>query len=115
MTGVSEIILVLIASFIGAFGALFFKKCSGMFSLNLIKQLRNKYLIVGGVLYILATAFFVWALKTGELTILYPLVSTTYIWVAIFSVKFLKERMNIWKILGILAIMVGVVFIGISG
>ena len=75
---------------------------------------RNWKLILGGSIYIISGVITIIAFKGGELSVLYPLVATIYIWTLIFSIFFLKEKMNIYKWLGILAIVLGVIFIGLG-
>lgn len=104
--------IVLFAQIIGAFGAIYFKKASGEFSLKTAYQ--NKDLIIGLICYGLATVLFIPALKGGELSVLYPLVSTVYVWVAIFSIWMLDEKMTAIKIWGIGAIVAGVILIGLG-
>ena len=65
-------------------------------------------------MYALGTVLFIPALKGGDLSILYPFVALTYIWVSLLSVKFLGEKMNFMKWMGISLIIVGVSFIGIG-
>ena len=79
-----------------------------------LKFLLNKKLIAGLSLYAIATIIFIPALKGGELSVLYPFVALSYVWVSLLSVRFLKERMNIHKWLGILLIIIGVILIGLS-
>jgi len=70
---------------------------------------------MGGIaLYAVGTALFIPALKGGDLSILYPFVSVTYVWVALLSVKYLGEKMNKYKWAGITLIILGVTFIGIG-
>ena len=107
-----SIIVVLLISIVGALGALFFKRGSAKFSLSVSGLFKNKNLIIGVVLSAITTIVFVFSLKGGELSILYPFVSTGFIWTAIFSVKFLGEGMNRYKLLGIALIVVGVSVIG---
>lgn len=76
--------------------------------------IKNYYLIAGFLFYALGTILFIPALKGGELSILYPLVATTYIWVSLWSIKFLKERMNKQKWIGVLLVIIGVIFIGLG-
>ena len=45
---------------------------------------------------------------------LVPLASLNYIWTAILAQYYLNEKMNVWKWAGILAIFVGLAFIGIG-
>jgi len=106
--------LVLSASFLGSLGPIMLKKASGKISLNIIDLVKNGYLISGFLFYGLGTILFIPALKGGELSVLYPLVATTYIWVSLWSMLFLKEKMNKQKWLGVLLVIVGVVFIGLG-
>lgn len=105
--------LVLLACLLGSFGPIMLKKASDKpFKIKGI--LTNYYLIGGFLFYGLGTILFIPALKGGELSVLYPLVATTYIWVSIWSIKFLKEKMNKQKWMGILLIIIGVIFIGLG-
>lgn len=111
-THILSIIATLIGSFIGAYGAILLKKASSKIS---FRKLRfNTHLIIGAGIYGFSTIVFIIALKFGDLSILYPLVATTYAWIALFSIYFLKEHMNLMKWLGILAILVGVTMISVA-
>jgi len=92
--------LVLLACLIGSFGPIMLKKASGK-SFKIKNIITNYYLIGGFLFYGLGTILFIPALKGGELSILYPLVATTYIWVSLWSIKFLKEKMNKQKWMGV--------------
>jgi len=106
--------LVLLASLVGSFGPIFLKKASGELSFNIFKIIKNKDLILGLMFYGLGTILFWPALKGGELSVLYPIVSTVYIWVTLWSVMMLKEKMSKQKWIGLVLIILGVVFIGIG-
>ena len=54
------------------------------------------------------------ALKYGELSVLYPIISTGFVWVSFLSVYFFNEFMNFEKWLGIIAIIIGISFIGMG-
>lgn len=112
VTSIYSIIGVLIASVLGAFGALYLKKGADRLKFNFWKILKNYYLIGGIICYGLSTLIFIPSLKYGELSILYPLVSVGYIWVIILSIIYLKEKMNTYKWLGIMSIIFGVILIG---
>lgn len=90
------------------------KKGAGRISLKIRDLLKNYYLIGGFLFYGIGTVLFIPALKGGELSVLYPLVATTYIWVSLWSIKLLKERMNKQKWIGVLLVIVGVIFIGLG-
>ena len=55
------------------------------------------------------------ALRHGELSVLYPLISLSYVWVAILSVLIFHETMTPIRIAGILTIIGGVATLGRSG
>ena len=52
------------------------------------------------------------ALKDGQLSILYPIISLSYVWVNLLSMYFFHEHMNVWKALGIGLIIGGVALLG---
>ena len=104
--------LVISATLVGAFGPILLKKASEK-KLSKFSSLITNYALMGGVaLYGIGTILFIPALKGGDLSILYPFISLTYVWVSLLSVKFLGERMNKLKWLGVFLIILGVSFIG---
>lgn len=103
------LVLVFISTLFGSVASFFFKKGANLLNK---KTSLNHLLIIGGFIYVLATIFYVAGLKFGDLSYLYPLNSLAYIWIAIISYFFLKEKMNFMKIFGIVLIIAGVVFIG---
>ncbi len=112
MVNILAIGLVLIGAFIGAFGALMVKKSVDKHSF--LHSLKSSLMWMGLFFYGISTLLYIMALRKEELSIIYPLVSTTYVWTTLFSVKFLKEEMNTWKWLGLSGIILGVILIGIG-
>lgn len=108
------IILVLLANLIGSFGPIYLKKASSNFRFNIKKILANFQLWFGLSFYGIGTVLFIIALKGGEISVLYPLVGTIYIWVSFLSIKMLGEKMSFYKWLGVFLIILGVSFIGFS-
>lgn len=111
MTELWTIGLVIIGTFIGAVGSLYLKKGSSTISLKILELIQNYQLILGVILYLLSSVFFIAALKYGELSTLYPITSLSYIWISFLSIKFLKEKMNKYKWMGIFLIILGVIFL----
>jgi drug/metabolite transporter (DMT)-like permease len=72
----------------------------------------NPAIFGGYCLYGIFTVLFVYALRHGELSILYPLISLAYVWVAIIGVVAFHEAMNPLKLAGIAIIMAGVTVLG---
>ena len=81
---------------------------------SLLGLFTNFPLIGGMALYGIGAALMVLALRHGELSVLYPLISLSYVWVAILSVAVFGEVMNPFKVVGILAIMAGVGVLGLG-
>jgi drug/metabolite transporter (DMT)-like permease len=106
-------LLVLVASFIGSFGAVFLKMGSAKLHDGLA-QIVNYRLAAGVALYLLSTCFFIVAIRNGELTVLYPLVSLGYVWTMLWSKLFFKEPLTRQKFLGLFLILIGVSFIGMG-
>lgn len=102
--------LVVLATIIGSIGSLYLKKASTNFKFS-FNGIFNFQLIFGIFMYFLATLIFIAALRKGNLNVLYPITSLSYIWVALLSIKFLKEKMNYFKWSGIFLIILGVITI----
>jgi len=84
------------------------------FSNLLVSILTNVPLFLGIFLYLVAAAVLLLALKHGELSVLYPIIATSYIWVSILSSYIFGEVINAYKWTGIFFIIVGVTLIGIG-
>ncbi|MDD5111113.1 MAG: EamA family transporter [Candidatus Altiarchaeota archaeon] len=107
--------MIIVASLLGAFGSIYLKKGSGRLEFSPRKLAGNRDLIYGFLLYGLSSLFFIVGLKGGELSVLYPLVALSYVWICILSVRILKESMGFWKWLGVVLIVAGVGLIGMGG
>jgi drug/metabolite transporter (DMT)-like permease len=81
----------------------------------LLAIFRTPALFAGFALYGLSAALLVVALKYGELSILYPVIALTYVWVTALSVIFYSETFNPTKMLGLGAVVLGVAVLGMSG
>ena len=108
MINLFSVSLVLGGSIVTAFGALFIKRGMEQFSLRTI--FKNQVLFSGILLYGISVIIYIIALRREELSVLFPLVSTTYIWSSLLATKFLKEKMNIWKWLSVMGIIIGALF-----
>ncbi len=75
-------------------------------------MLSNPPLVAGYSLYAVSTVLLVLALRDGELSVLYPILSMTYVWVLLLSLLIFHESINLFKILGISVIVLGVSFLG---
>jgi multidrug transporter EmrE-like cation transporter len=69
-------------------------------------------LFLGYCLYGIFAVLMVYALRHGELSILYPVIALTFVWVSILSAMIFHEAMNPMKIGGIAVIVAGVAVLG---
>jgi drug/metabolite transporter (DMT)-like permease len=105
---------VVAGSVIGSFGAAFLKSGAQRLERNLRSIVTNWRLAAGVAAYLVSSAFFVFGVKEGELSVLYPLVSLGYLWTLLWSRLFFGERITAFKVAGIALILVGVTLIGIG-
>jgi multidrug transporter EmrE-like cation transporter len=77
--------------------------------------LTNVPLIAGYALYGINTLMLVLALREGQLSMLYPIIALTYVWVTLLSYLLLNEPANLFKNLGIATIVAGVTVLGRGG
>jgi drug/metabolite transporter (DMT)-like permease len=71
--------------------------------------------LIGITLYGLGFILFIHALKHGEVTSLFPVLSTSYIWVLILAIFFLGETFTSLKLLGTIVIVSGIILISLGG
>ena len=101
--------LLLIGTFLGAYGALYFKKGSQVKLKNLFSDLN---IITGISYYGISGVFYLSALNLEKLSVVYPFVSLTYVWTVILSIRYLQEKMNRFKYSGLALILIGIIIIG---
>ncbi|MBD3249563.1 EamA family transporter [Candidatus Woesearchaeota archaeon] len=104
--------LVLICTLFTSSAQVFFKFGAEILEFDILKIITNYYLIGGLMLYALGAVLLITALKGGELSVLYPIISTSYIWVALLSSYFFGDSLNMFKWAGIFLIVFGVSFVG---
>lgn len=102
------LLVTLVCALLGAIGQLFLKLGSARVSTSLLSWIGNPPLLAGFAAYAIAAFGFIIALKYSELSLLYPLIATSYIWVGLFAVLFLAERLSGLNWLGLAMIVVGV-------
>jgi len=108
-----SVALVFLCTLFGAAAQVLIKHgANRLASGNPLEMITNIPLVSGYSLYAVSTALLVLALRDGELSILYPVISLTYVWVTILSLRFFHERVNAYKMLGIAIIVAGVAIIG---
>ncbi len=77
-------------------------------------KLLNFNVILGGIFYFMAAGGLVASFRDGELSVLYPIVSFSFIWVSIMSLFFLDETLSMINWFGIILVVCGVSIINIK-
>jgi len=107
-----HIFLLFTSIFIAVIAQLFFKA----FSLskpedgNIYLYLLNYKLIAGFALYFISAILYIVALKKIDLSVAYPTISISYIFVILLSHFIFGESLTTYKILGSILITLGVSF-----
>ena len=97
------IAMIVLGSVFGAVAQLMWKQ--GVDPLQFFK------LIFGGFLYVCAMVLYLVALRSLPLSVAYPIVATTYIWIMLLSVMYLKEAFTVSKLAGTCGIVLSVYLI----
>lgn len=113
-TPVSSIALVLLASFVGSFGAVLLKSGAGRLHRQWNTLVFNWRLGAGVGAFLLSSLFFVAGVKNGELTVLYPMASFGYVWTFLWSRLFFGEPFTRNKFIGLGMILAGITFLGLG-
>jgi multidrug transporter EmrE-like cation transporter len=108
------IVLILLCTICTSFAAISNKQGAINFSLTIEGTMLNWFLILGLFLLACATVLLMFALKGGDVTVIYPIISTSYIWVAILSFYLFNEAFTYFKLFGIISIVAGVIVLNIA-
>jgi len=104
--------IVLGSTFLTSTAQLFWKFGAEKLEFNILSIVTNVNIFVGILLYVVGGILLIISFRGGEVSVLYPIFATSYIWVSFLSIYFLDEVMNLFKWLGILVIISGIVLIG---
>jgi len=105
-------LLVLFTTLLTSSAQILWKKGSATLAFNILGIITNYYIIGGILLYAVGGTLLIISFRGGEVSVLYPLIATSYIWVSLLSVRFLGEQMNHFKWLGVASIIMGIASIG---
>ena len=106
------ILLILITTFLTSTAQILFKTTANDLVFDIVKIITNYKLLIGLLLYLVGGILVIISFRHGEITILYPILATSYVWVNLLSNYFFEEQINIFKWMGIAAIIIGVSLLG---
>ena len=100
--------LMILCTAFTSIAQVFYKLGASRLEFDIISLITNLPLITGMILYIFGAVIMIIAFKGGEVSVLYPIVATSYIWVALLAHFFLKEPFPLIRWLGLVLILGGV-------
>lgn len=107
-------VLILIASLIGSFGAVFLKLGAEKLRYG-FRHIISGQAAAGVLLFLLSSVFFGSGIKHGQLSVLYPMVSLSNVWALIWGRLFFKESLTNTKFVALGLILLGIVIIAGAG
>ena len=105
-------LLVLFTTLLTSSAQILWKKGSATLAFDILGIITNNYLIGGILLYAIGGILIIVSFRGGEVSVLYPIIATSYVWVSFLSIRFLGETMNLMKWIGIISIIAGIISIG---
>jgi len=103
--------LTILGTFCAALGQIAMKVASPRMSISVDGLVKNYPFLAALMLYGSSMTLSIIAFKWGDLTVLNPIGALNYVWAVFLSMKLLGEKMNIYKWLGIITIIIGVIII----
>jgi len=110
-TPIMSIVLMAISAIFSAAGQITYKFAGNRLDGTIMSFILNPFVYIGVIIFGIGFVFLLKALLKGEVTILYPIMSTSFIWIALLSPIIFGESMGWNKWLGIGVIILGVYFI----
>lgn len=115
-TAAKSILLVILCTVIGAAAQILMRWGADHISgeTGVMGLLTNWPLIAGYACLGLNTLLLIVALRDGQLSVLYPIIALTYVWVTILSPMLFPDTINVYKVIGVGFIVGGVSLIGMG-
>ena len=115
-TPMSSIVLIIIAAVFSSVGQVFYKYAGNRLDGTLMSFIANPYVYIGVLCYGVGFVFMLKALLKGQVTVIYPMMATSFIWVSIMSpIIFKTDSMSLGKWIGIGIIILGVYLVTKGG
>lgn len=112
-TPLSSILLVFFGSVLGSIGMVFLKKASAHLHKGFL-HIINVNAALGVGLFLLSSVFYIKGISQGQLSVLYPMVSLSYVWAIVWAKLFFHEQFTKQKFVGLGLVLVGVICVGLG-
>jgi uncharacterized membrane protein len=116
MTIYEVIFLTLLAALVSSFAQLMFKRSVKRIDTlaHLFGLLRNRGVLLGLLGYGVGFLLYLVALSGGELSLVYPIFASSFIFVTLLSATLLRERITLIRAVGVLLVFAGIAIVAIS-
>ena len=116
MTIYEVILLTLVAALVSSLAQLMFKKSVKKIDsiAHVFGLLRNGGVLLGLLLYGIGFILYIYALSGGELSVVYPVFASSFIFVTLISAITLKEKITAMRAAGVLLVFAGIAIVAIS-
>lgn len=112
----NAILLMILCTIFTSLGEILWKFGVNKIEMSAWITFFNLPFVMGFVSYGIGAILILLAFQRGELSILYPIIATSYVWVSLISPwLFPTDSMNIWKWVGVLIILASVSILGWKG
>ncbi len=81
---------------------------------TLFKMFTSPYVLIGGVVFVSSLGLWLVVLSKLDISYAYPIVSINYVFIALASKFFFKERISLFRWVSIFTICSGVVLVSLS-
>ncbi|WP_242831016.1 EamA family transporter [Desulfosporosinus meridiei] len=78
---------------------------------QLLRLFLSPYVISGLMVYAVASVLWIYILNKGELSYVYPIQSTAFIFALLIGTTIFKEQLTASKVIGVIVICLGVIII----
>ena len=115
-TKIRALSIILVSVAFAVFGQLFLKSgmtkigtfnVSDVFSSRIFLVITNSSIIIGMILYMLASGLWIVALSQEEVSVVYPLIALGYVVTAVLAKFAFNENLSLFRMVGILLIVAG--------
>ncbi|RLC42995.1 MAG: transporter [Candidatus Coatesbacteria bacterium] len=114
------ILFILTSVFLGVAGQMLLKM--GLYktppmeglSVKILHLIFKPYILLGFISYGLSSIFWLLVLSRTELSYAYPMVALGYVFVFIFSWLYFKDQVTLIRVIGLVLICIGVVFVAMT-
>jgi multidrug transporter EmrE-like cation transporter len=105
---------LVLCTFLVALAQFLLKNGSNHLAPTLEGTVFNISLVLGAGLYFVNAVLFILIIKNMDISVAYPTMSLSFVWVFIISYLAFNEPLSPWSLFGVVMIIIGVVFLGRS-